>query len=246
MSRRVVILGATSGIAQETARCFAVEHARLFLVARDPRKLAALAADLRIRGAESVETMQADLTDASAHARIIGNAFDMWNGLDAALIAHGTLPEQDATESDPGVLRQEIETNYVSVVSLLMQLSKMFEEQRAGVICVIGSVAGDRGRRSNYVYGSAKAGVATFVAGSRVRLAAAGVRVVLIKPGWVSTPMTAHLKQNFLFATAEQAGRGVYNAMVSPRAVVYLPWYWKWIMAVIRLIPEPIFARLNL
>jgi short-subunit dehydrogenase len=241
-----VILGATSGIAQETARCFAVEHAKLFLVARDPRKLAALAADLRIRGAESVETMQADLTDASAHARIIGNAFDMWNGLDAALMAHGTLPDQSATESDPGVLRQEIETNYVSAVSLLMQLSKEFEEQRAGVISVIGSVAGDRGRRSNYVYGSAKAGVSMFVAGLRVRLAVAGVRVVLIKPGWVSTPMTAHLKQNFLFATAEQAGRGVYNAMVSPQAVVYLPWYWKWIMAVIRLIPEPIFARLNL
>jgi short-subunit dehydrogenase len=246
MSRRVVILGATSGIAQETARCFAVEHAKLFLVARDPRKLAALAADLRIRGAESVETMQADLTDASARARIIGNAFDMWSGLDAALIAHGTLPDQGATESDPDVLRQEIETNYVSVVSLLMQLSKALEEQRAGVLCVIGSVAGDRGRRSNYVYGSAKAGVSTFVAGLRVRLAAAGVCVVLIKPGWVSTPMTAHLRQNFLFATAEQAGRGVYNVMVSPRAVVYLPWYWKWIMAVIRLIPEPIFARLNL
>ncbi len=246
MSRRVVILGATSGIAQETARCFALEHAKLFLLARDPRKLAALAADLKIRGAESVETMRADLTDASAHVRIIGAAFAIWNGLDAALIAHGTLPDQGATESDPGVLRQEIETNYVSVVSLLMQLSKAFEEQRAGVLCVIGSVAGDRGRRSNYVYGSAKAGVATFVAGLRMRLAAAGVRAVLIKPGWVSTPMTSHLKQNFLFATAEQAGRGVYNAMVSPRTVVYLPWYWKWIMGIIRLIPEPIFAKLNL
>ncbi len=246
MSRRVLVLGATSGIAQETARCFAAEHAKLFLVARDPRKLSALADDLKIRGAESVETMQADLADASSRSRIVGEAFGIWNGLDAALIAHGTLPGQRATETDPIVLHQEIETNYVSVVFLLMQLSKAFEEQRAGVLCVIGSVAGDRGRRSNYLYGSAKAGVATLVAGLRVRLAAAGVHLVLIKPGWVSTPMTSHLKQNFLFATAEEVGRGVYDAMSSTQAVVYLPWYWKWIMVIIRLIPEPIFAKLNL
>lgn len=246
MSRRVLILGATSGIAKETARCFASEHAKLFLVARDARKLAALADDLKIRGAGSVETDAADLADDSAHARIVSNAFGVFAGLDAALVAYGTLPDQSSAENDPSVLRREVETNYVSAISLLMQLSKALEEQRAGVLCVIGSVAGDRGRRSNYVYGSAKAGVATFVAGLRTRLAAADVRVVLIKPGWVSTPMTAHLKQNFLFATAEQAGRGVYNAMVSPRAVVYLPWYWKWIMVIIRLMPEPIFSKLNL
>jgi decaprenylphospho-beta-D-erythro-pentofuranosid-2-ulose 2-reductase len=246
MSRRVLILGATSGIAQETARCFAAEHAKLFLVARDPRKLAALTDDLKIRGAESVATMQADLGEASSRTRIVGDAFGVWEGLDVALIAHGTLPDQRATEIDPSLLHQEIETNYVSVVSSLMQLSKAFEGQRAGVLCVIGSVAGDRGRRSNYVYGSAKAGVATLVAGLQVRLAAAGVRVVLIKPGWVSTPMTSHLRQNFLFATAEEVGRGVYNAMSSSRSVVYLPWYWKWIMVIIRMIPEPIFAKLNL
>jgi short-subunit dehydrogenase len=246
VSRRVLILGATSGIAQETARCFAAEHARLFLVARDPSKLAALADDLKIRGAEIVETAQADLTDEPALPRIVADAFSVWDGLDGALIAHGTLPDQSSTENDPNVLRQEIETNYVSTMSLLMRLSKEFAEQQSGVLCVIGSVAGDRGRRSNYTYGSAKAGVATFVAGLRTRMGAAGVRVVLVKPGWVSTPMTAHLPKNFLFASAEQAGRGVYKAMISPRAVVYLPWYWKWIMAIIRLIPEPIFAKLNL
>ena len=246
MSRRVLILGATSRIAQEAARCFAAEHARLFLVARDARKLAALAEDLKIRGGELVETAQADMSDESSRERIVETAFAMWGGLDAGLIAHGTLPDQSAAERDLRVLRQEIETNFVSVASLLMQLAKLFEQQRAGVLCVIGSVAGDRGRRSNYVYGSAKAGVATLVAGLRVRVAAAGVRVVLIKPGWVSTPMTAHLKQNFLFATAEEVGRGIHDAMISPRVVVYLPWYWRWIMRIIRLIPEPIFAKLNL
>ena len=107
-------------------------------------------------------------------------------------------------------------------------------------------MAGDRGRRSNYVYGSAKAALATFVAGLRSRLALAKVQVVLIKPGWVSTPMTQHLPQNFLFVSAERAGREVYKAMVSPPAIVYCPWYWKWIMGFIRFIPESIFAKLNL
>lgn len=246
MTRRVLILGATSGIAQEASRCFAAEHAKLFLVARDPQKLAAVADDLRVRGAESVETQQADLTDSSVYSEVIGNAFAVWAGLDAALIAHGILPDQGSAETDLAVLRQALETNYVSVVMLLTQLSCAFEKQGFGVLSVIGSVAGDRGRRSNYVYGSAKAGVATFVAGLRSRLTVAGVTVVLIKPGWVSTAMTAHLKQNFLFAPAEQVGRGVYNAIVSPRAVVYLPWYWNWIMKVIRLLPEPIFSKLNL
>jgi short-subunit dehydrogenase len=166
--------------------------------------------------------------------------------LDAVLIAHGILPDQLSVESNPALLLNSIEINYISVVSLLMQLAIAFEEQRAGVLAVIGSVAGDRGRRSNYVYGSAKSALATFVAGLRLRLAAANVQVVLVKPGWVSTPMTAHLSQNFLFVSAEQAGRGVYRAMISPRAVVYCPWYWKWIMGLIRIIPEPIFAKLNL
>ena len=246
MTRRVLILGATSGIARETSRCFAAERARLFLVARDRDKLAAVADDLKIRGAESVETLQADLTDDSVHPGIIARAVAAWEGLDAALIAHGTLPDQVAAENDPSVLRSAMETNCFSAVSLLMQLAKVFEERRSGVLAIIGSVAGDRGRRSNYVYGSAKAALATFVAGLRLRLAPAGVRVVLVKPGWVSTPMTAHLRQNFLFVDAEQAGRGVYHAMISPRAVVYLPWYWKWIMGIIRSVPEPIFAKLNL
>jgi decaprenylphospho-beta-D-erythro-pentofuranosid-2-ulose 2-reductase len=246
VTRRVLILGATSGIARETSRCFAAEHARLFLVARDREKLKAVADDLKIRGAESIEIHAADLNDDSAYPGIIARALTVWDGLDGALIAHGTLPNQVSAENDPAILRSAIETNYFSVVSLLTQLAKVFEERRSGVLAVIGSVAGDRGRRSNYIYGSAKAAIATFVAGLRLRLAPAGVHVVLIKPGWVSTPMTAHLRQNFLFVDAGQAGRGVYHAMISPRAIVYLPWYWKWITGIIRSIPEPIFAKLNL
>ena len=246
MTRRVLILGATSGIAQEVSRCFAAERAKLFLVARNPEKLKALTDDLKIRGAESVETYAADLTDPLSHPLIISRSLAVWGGLDAVLVAYGILPDQLSTESSPNLLLNSIEINYVSVVSLLMQLAKVLEEQGSGVLAVIGSVAGDRGRRSNYVYGSAKSALATFVAGLRLRLKAANVQVVLIKPGLVSTPMTAHVSQSFLFVTAKQAGRGVYNAMISPRAVVYCPWYWKWIMGFIRIIPESIFAKLNL
>ena len=152
--------------------------------------------------------MHADLTDRPSYPLIISRSFAVWGGLDAALIAHGILPDQLSVENDPALLLNSIEINYISVVSLLMQLAIAFEEQRFGVLAVIGSVAGDRGRRSNYVYGSAKSALATFVAGLRLRLAAANVQVVLIKPGWVSTPMTAHLSQNFLFVSAEQVRSG--------------------------------------
>jgi short-subunit dehydrogenase len=246
MTRRVLILGATSGIAQETSRCFAAEHAKIFLVARDPQKLAAVAEDLKVRGAETVETHQADLNAYSDHPAIINRAASVWQGLDAALIAHGSLPDQALIEKDSLVLRDALDTNYFSAVSLSMHLATVFEAQRSGVLAIIGSVAGDRGRRSNYVYGSAKAAIATFAAGLRLRLLPAGVKVVLIKPGWVSTPMTEHLPQNFLYISAEKAGRGVYKAITSPDSVVYLPSYWKWIMAIIRSVPEPIFAKLKL
>jgi len=156
------------------------------------------------------------------------------------------LPDQSACEQDPAALRNAMETNFMSVASLLSLLANVFEKQRSGVLAVVGSVAGDRGRRSNYVYGSAKAAIDVFVAGLRLRLAAAGVRVILIKPGWVDTPMTAHLKKNFLYTTANRIGRSIYFLMLSPRPVAYLPWYWRWIMLAVRQIPEPIFSRLNL
>jgi decaprenylphospho-beta-D-erythro-pentofuranosid-2-ulose 2-reductase len=246
MTRRVLILGATSGIARETSRCFAAEGARLFLVARDSPKLAAVAADLKVRGAQAVETYEADLAAYSDHAAIISRAASAWQGLDAALIAHGTLPDQTLVENDLAALREALDTNYFSTASLSMQLADVFEKQRSGVLAVIGSVAGDRGRRSNYVYGSAKAAIATFVAGLRLRLLPAGVQVVLIKPGWVRTPMTQQLPQNFLYISAEQAGRSVHKAMTSPTAVVYLPWYWRWIMAIVQIVPERLFVKLNL
>jgi decaprenylphospho-beta-D-erythro-pentofuranosid-2-ulose 2-reductase len=244
--RRILALGATSGIAREALRCFAAEGARLFLVARDPEKLRATADDLKVRGAAAVECVQADLMDTALHQEMLDRTFSIWQGLDAALIAHGTLPDQEQTEKNMSALRNALEANYISAALLLAQLANRFEQQRSGVIAVIGSVAGDRGRKSNYIYGSAKAGLAPYAAGLRLRLEPASVHVVLIKPGWVSTPMTAHLRQNALYASPKRAGRDVYKAIVQPRAVVYVPWFWKWIMLAIRLTPGAIFKKLNL
>lgn len=246
MTRRVLILGATSAIAQETCRCFAAEHAQMILVARDAAKLQAVADDLLVRGAESVKIIVSDLASDELRPAVLLQAIGEWQGIDAALIAYGVLPDQLACEADSVAQRATLQTNWVSAAGWLSDLANIFEDQRSGVLAVIGSVAGDRGRRSNYIYGSAKAAIETFTAGLRQRLAPAGVSVVLIKPGWVSTPMTAHLSQNSLYASPEKVGRGIYKAMLSPRAVVYLPWFWKWIMMIIRLIPEPIFTRLKL
>ncbi len=243
--RRVLIVGATSAIAQETAKEFAADGDSLFLVARDADKLQVVANDLRVRGATQVEIAVLNLTDTGKHPALLVNATELLGGLDVALIAHGTLSDQKACQQSYALTEQELRTNFLSVVSLLTLLANQFETERHGTIAVISSVAGDRGRGSNYVYGAAKAGVTAFMSGLRNRLADTGVTVITLKPGMVDTPMTAHLEKGLLFAPAEAVGRGVYRAIVTGREVVYLPWFWWIIMTVLRHVPEFIFKKLN-
>jgi decaprenylphospho-beta-D-erythro-pentofuranosid-2-ulose 2-reductase len=141
---------------------------------------------------------------------------------------------------------KEFTTNCTSVISLLTILADYFEQQRRGCIAVISSVAGDRGRQSNYVYGAAKGAVTVFLQGLRNRLHKSGVAVITIKPGTVDTPMTASLKKGLLFASASSVGQGIYAAMKNRKEIVYLPWYWRPIMFIVRSIPEPIFKKLSL
>ncbi len=244
--RRVLIVGATSAIAHEAARLFAAQKARLFLVARKPERLAALASDLRVRGADQVETFRLDINDLARHPELLAKAAGVWGGLDAALIAHGNLPEQISCEQDPAAMLEAFQTNCLSVISLVTLLAEYFEQRRCGLIAVITSVAGDRGRRSNYVYGAAKGAVAIFLEGLRGRLLPAGVSVVTIKPGPVDTPMTAAVPKGFLFASARTVGKGVYRAMMARKQVVYVPWFWRWIMSALRMLPEVLFRRLDL
>jgi decaprenylphospho-beta-D-erythro-pentofuranosid-2-ulose 2-reductase len=243
--RRILIAGATSAIAQEAAKRFAAEGASLLLAARDPQKLAAVADDLRARGAKQVETAEVDLRDLSRCALLTEQTRERLGGLDVVLVAHGTLPDQAACEADVELALEAISLNTLSVVALLIPAAAHFEVQGSGCLAVITSMAGVRGRRSNYVYGAAKAAVSAFLEGLRARMAAVGVAVVDIRPGFVDTPMTDHLPKNPLFASAQSVGARVYRAIVAGEDVVYAPWYWRWIALLIQLIPRRIFKKLS-
>lgn len=244
--KKILIIGATSAIARETARLFASAGDALFLVARDAAKLEMVANDLKSRGAARVESFEMDANDFERHGLILHEAEEILGGLDVVLIAHGTLPDQKACEASFERTEAELRTNFLSVVSLVTRAANDFEKKRAGTIAVITSVAGDRGRPSNYVYGTAKGAVSIFLSGLRVRLAKPGVAVVDIKAGFVDTPMTAGFKKNALFASPEAVGLGVYKAILKKKDIVYLPWFWRWIMSAVRSIPECIFKKLSL
>lgn len=244
---RVLVFGATSAIAHAVARTYAAEGAHFFLVARNAQRLVAAAADLRVRGAGAVDRATADLADASGHAALVDRARAALGGVDVVLVAYGTLSDQAACVRDSALATCEISVNFLSAVSLLTDIANVLEAQRGGTVAVIGSVAGDRGRRTNYVYGSAKAGLGVFVEGLRHRLARYGVRVVLVKPGFVDTPMTAGLpKGGMLWARPETVARDIRRGIERDTAVVYTPWFWRWIMRVIRGLPDAVFQRLSI
>jgi short-subunit dehydrogenase len=243
---RVLIIGATSAIAAETAKAYAEDRARLFLTGRNAGKLASVRDDLRVRGATQVDTEVLDVSQISRHREVIEAAIGTLGGLDVALIAHGTLPDQAACQQRVADTSEALHVNFIATIALLTELANYFEAQRNGCIAVITSVAGDRGRQSNYVYGAAKGGVERFLQGLRNRLYRSGVAVVTIKPGFVATPMTAGMKQSPLAANARRVGRSIYRAIEHRRDVVYIPWFWRPLMIVIKSLPERIFKRLQL
>jgi len=244
--RRIVILGATSSIAQQVARLLAADGAEMLLVARSLERLELLRADLQARGAGQVWLVVSDLVDGADPLSILMSARTKLPEFDTVLIAHGTLLDQEQTQIDPALAQREIESNFTSVVALATAFARHFEERGAGTLAVISSVAGDRGRKSNYVYGAAKAGVSAFLEGLSARLHARGVRVLNIKPGPVDTPMTANLKKSALFATPQRVAADIVRGLrIGKSGVLYTPWFWRWIMLVIRMIPTPIMRKLS-
>lgn len=245
--KKILIFGASSAIATSVARIYAAQGDQLFLVARNEDKLAVLGEDLRVRGATAVASCAADLNEFGEHEELISKAEKALGGIDIVLIAHGTLGDQRACEQSVTTTLEEIKTNALSMVSLLTLLANHLEGRGRGVIAVISSVAGNRGRQSNYVYGSAKAMVSTFCAGLRNRLAPTGVHVLTIKPGFVDTPMTADIpNKGFLWAQPEEVAAGIVTAIEKRKNEVYLPFFWRYIMLIIGHIPEFIFKRLKL
>src|SRR3984885_15048675 len=244
--RRILIVGATSAIAEATARLFASRGDALFLAGRGESRLQAIAEDLKVRGAALAETFVLDARAMDRFPALLQTATQRLGGLDAALIAHGTLSDQGACQRSVELLREEFDINAISVMALCTVLAQQFETEGHGVIAVISSVAGDRGRQSNYVYGAAKAAVTAFTSGLRQRMYRKGGRVLTIKPGFVSTPMTAAFKKGALWATPAKVAADIVRAMDRGGSVIYTPWFWRPIMWVIRSVPETVFRRLRL
>jgi short-subunit dehydrogenase len=246
MNERLLIIGATSAIATAVARRYAARQAHVGLIGRRAEALDALAADLRVRGAAEVETWVLDVNDIAGHTACLDTAWHRFEGFDHALVAHGVLPDQAECQASVAAAIASFDTNARSVLALLTDLANRFERQGSGAIGVISSPAGDRGRASNYVYGCAKAAVTNLASGLRHRLASKGVRVITILPGFVDTPMTAEFRKGILWAQPESVAKDIERALQSRSGVIYTPWFWSWIMLVIRHIPERIFVRTGL
>ena len=241
---RILIIGATSAIAIASARLFAGRGDELVLAARNEERLDLLAADLKVRGARAVDTVT---FLAQPEQDYEGFASRVWDqGLDCLLLAHGSLPAQERCQDDVSATRREFEVNALSTISLLAAFAGRFAEQGSGNMVVISSVAGDRGRQSNYLYGSAKAAVSVYCQGLRNRMQGRGVGVITIIPGFVDTPMTELFEKGLLWAQPEQIASGILHALERGSDVVYLPWFWRYIMLLIKLIPERLFKRLSL
>ena len=244
--KRILIIGATSAIAEHCARIWAARGDELYLVARNEAHVQTIAADLKVRGASSVAINCVDLNEMDRHVELLDAAENAMSGVDIVLVAHGTLSNQKLCEKSVSETLAEIQTNALSTISLLTIIANRFEAKKRGTICVISSVAGDRGRSSNYVYGSAKAMVTAFTSGLRQRLYKSNVSVVTIKPGFVDTPMTSEFKKGFLWAKPNIVSTMIVNAIDKKKDEVYVPSFWFGIMIIIKKIPNFIFKRINL
>lgn len=242
--QRVLIIGATSAIAEATARLLSARGASLFLTGRDRQRLEAIAADLLVRGAHTVDIANLEANDLESHARVLDDAWEKLGEVDIALIAHGTLPDQTACGASVDTSLREFCTNGTSVIALATALAMRLKPP--ATLAVISSVAGDRGRASNYLYGSAKAAVSTYLSGLRQHLNGSGINVITIKPGFVDTPMTKSFRKGPLWATPARIANGIVSATDRRRSVVYLPSFWWAVMQVIKNIPEFAFRRIRL
>lgn len=247
-SKRIVIIGATSAIAEHCARLWVQgKSVDLTLVGRDASRTERVAADLRVRSPQSdIRVMQAEFLDSVAIQDTV-DAIVEQGPIDIVLIAYGSLPDQNICQTDLTACREALEVNGISPVLYAEAFAKSMFHANRGTLALIGSVAGDRGRRSNYVYGAAKGLVTRYAQGLQHRFAGTGVKVVLIKPGPTDTPMTAHLKdRGAKLASVEEVAQNIVAAIERGQAVAYVPGKWKIIMWVIRHLPNVIFNKLNI
>ena len=244
---RVLILGATSGIACAVGAEFASHKYDLILAGRNQDELLVLAGDLNIRYGIKSETLLFDVLEFQEMESTLQSCLVRVGAeLEGVVLCIGYLGDQQTAQADPQEARRIMDSNYTGCVLALNIFANYFEDKKSGFICAISSVAGDRGRQSNYLYGSAKAGLSTYLQGLRNRLHHANVRVITVKPGFVDTRMTFGSPNLFLVASPEAIAQGIYKAVLRGNDEVYLPWFWRFIMFAVRAIPESIFKRLRL
>jgi len=247
MTKKILILGATSAIAQSTCAVWASRGHELFLVARNADRLSAMASDLKIRFNIKIHIFVANFQNESDIIDSIHQANNFLGHIDYALIAYGTLPNQIACEESLVLAKESLHTNGTSIFIALMLIAKTMSEQKQGVIGTITSVAGDRGRASNFIYGMSKSMIQACLSGLRAKLHKNQVTVLDIRPGFVDSPMTKHIeKKGFLWTTPCQVSDDIVMAFDKKKQVIYTPYFWKWIMLVIKLLPIRIFNQLKI
>jgi decaprenylphospho-beta-D-erythro-pentofuranosid-2-ulose 2-reductase len=248
--RKIIILGALSAIGEATCRRLAKEGASLALFGRDAGRLKAVADDLKVRGAGGVHIFARDLAEAGDADAALAAASAAMGGADAVLLFYGVLGEQAKAETDPAHAAQLLQVNFTSAALWMLAGQRLLEKSHAPgrtTLLAVSSVAGDRGRRSNFIYGAAKGGLSILMQGLAHKSAGKGVRAVAVKLGFVDTPMTAGVaKGGPLWATADQAAAAIVRAMEKGGPIVYAPWFWRWIMLAVRATPAAIFNKVNL
>ncbi len=244
--KKIVVFGACSAIAQETIKCFAENGAELYLLDLSAERLNILKNDLQTKYKSKISISEFNAADIAKNAEAIDKIIAEFGDFDAALIAYGTLPKHTEIIYDYHSIIKEFNINALSIIALVSVIANYFEKKSAGTLAVISSVAGDRGRQSNYIYGAAKGTLSIFLQGLRNRFGKTNIKIITIKPGMVDSPMTAEMPKSPLFAKPEVVGKGIYKAMLKGKDIAYLPGFWRIIMFIIKHIPEKIFKKLSL
>ena len=244
----VLVLGGGSEIALATVRALVARRTRtVVLAARRPGELESVAGELRAAGATTVETVAFDAQDdAEAHGRLVDDVFDRHGDIDLVLVAAGVLGEQSRDEHDGAAARAVVGTNFLGLVSAIVPCAERMRGQGHGTLCVLSTVAGERPRRSNFVYGSSKAGLDAFAQGLGDSLVGTGVNVVVVRPGFVRTRMTEGLDPAPFATTPEKVAEAALEGIAKGSHTVWAPPVLRYVMSVLRHVPRPVFRRLPL
>ncbi len=242
----VLILGGTSEIALATAKKLVQGRTRkVVLAGRNPASLEAAATSLKAGGADTVDVIAFDALDFASHPGVIDDAFTRHGDFDVVIVAFGLLGDQKTDETNPASAVEVVQSNYTGAVSVLLPVSHKMQQQGHGTIVVLSSVAGERARAANYIYGSSKAGLDAFAQGLGDQLVESGVKVIVVRPGFVKTKMTAHMDAKPMSTTADAVAGAIVRAVASGTEVVYAPSYLRFIFSVFRHMPRPVFRRIK-